>query len=390
MKSFKKTVSLLLAVMMLAGMFVTLKQETEARAASNVATPTFTLKRVNNGTGVKITINKTKGAEGYIIYMTKRDNAYSSYLYKGGDYEHEMAVLKKNGKVKRSYTIKGLPKGTYSFMVQAYAEEKEYDSASGNEYIIDTEYSDYSIEQSINIKAAKKKPIAEKIYDFSNVKVGDIIKFGSYEQDDDMTNGKEEIEWIVLAKDSKKILVVSKYALDCLPYNKEYREYDITWEKSSLREWLNKIFYKTAFTKKERTMINKVKLINDDNPYYGTEGGNDTKDKVFLLSLNDVINTLYGFDSDIHEYDITRRCAATSYAKAQGVWSYEKFHNENIWKKSTAVDEEPTCQWLLRSPGSREGRIAYVDTEGDVGYDGIDGIDSYVSVRPAMYINIKS
>ena len=91
MKSFKKTVSLLLAVMMLAGMFVTLKPETAAKAEGSVATPTFTLKRVNKGTGVKITINKTKGATGYYIYMTKRDNAYSSYLYNDGKYGKEIA-----------------------------------------------------------------------------------------------------------------------------------------------------------------------------------------------------------------------------------------------------------------------------------------------------------
>ena len=243
-------------------MFVTLKPETEAKAEGSVATPTCTLKRVNKGTGVKITINKTKGATGYYIYMTKRDNAYSSYLYNDGKYGKEIAQINKNGKAKRSYTIKGLPKGTYSFRIQAYA---------GDENSIDIEYSDYGEEKSIYIKSPKKKTVEEKTYDFSEAKVGDTITFGSYEQDDDMTNGKEEIEWIVLAKDSKGILVVSKYALDCLPYNKD--NVDVTWENSTIREWLNNKFYTTAFTKKERKMINKVKLTNNDNPYFGTKGG---------------------------------------------------------------------------------------------------------------------
>ena len=388
MKTFKKTVSLLLAGMMLAAMCITLKPDTATKAANNVATPTFTLKRVNSGTGVKIVINKTKGATGYYIYMTKRDNAYSSYLRNDGKSEQKIAEIKKNGKSKRTYIINGLQKGTYSFKVQAYKKEKVYDTSIGIEYT-DTDCSDYSIEKSISIKAAKKKTVPEKTYDFSNVKVGDIIKFGSYEQDDDMTNGKEEIEWIVLSKDSKRILVVSKYALDCLPYEKEYT--DITWENSTIREWLNSKFYTTAFTKKERNMINKVKLTNADNPYYDIEGGNDTKDSVFLLSLDDLVNVAYGFKSDIDEKDIARRCAATAYAKTQGAESAEQHADESEWKPYYATtDGEPTCMWWLRSPGEYAINAAYVYPTGAVNECGWHVDNNGSAVRPALYIDLKS
>lgn len=376
---------------MLAGMFTTLKPEIEANAANSVATPTFTLKRVNKGTGVKIIINKTKGATGYYIYMTKRDNAYSSYLYNGGEYEEEIAEVKKNGKAKRIYTIKGLQKGTYSFKVLAYAEENIYDSASGKVYT-DTDYSDYSAVQSIYVKAAKKKSTTEKTYDFSKAKVGDIIKFGSYEQDDDMTNGKEEIEWIVLAKDSKRIFVMSKYSLDSLPYNS--KKTDITWEDCTLRKWLNDSFYKNAFTKKERTMINTVKLKNDDNPYYGIEGGNDTKDKIFLLSLGDILNSSYGFDSDSSKYDILRRCAPTAYAKIQGAWSSEMFYIDSFREKSLTIDGEISWWWWLRSPGGDTHSAALVEMEGRLDKNGISvtrsGNGFGLAIRPALYINIKS
>ena len=90
-----------------------------------------------------------------------------------------------------------------------------------------------------------------------------------------MTNGKEDIEWIVLSNKKGKLLLLSQYMLDCIPYNNKYG--DFTWETCSLRKWLNKQFYKNAFTDEEKTKIVKVKLPNPDNPDYGTEGGKATK-----------------------------------------------------------------------------------------------------------------
>ena len=84
-------------------------------------------------------------------------------------------------------------------------------------------------------------------------KVGDIIKFGHYEQDGNTSYGKEEIEWEVLKVESDRVLVVSKYALDCKPYNTEYT--DVTWETCSLRQWLNSTFLNTAFSAEEQKKI---------------------------------------------------------------------------------------------------------------------------------------
>ena len=80
-------------------------------------------------------------------------------------------------------------------------------------------------------------------YLVQNVEVGDVIKFGSYEQDDDTSNGKEEIEWIVLEKDNASILLISKYGLDCQPFYTSLT--DVTWETCSLRTWLNGTFLNT-------------------------------------------------------------------------------------------------------------------------------------------------
>ena len=83
-----------------------------------------------------------------------------------------------------------------------------------------------------------------------------------------------------------------------------YNENDkyVTWEKSSLRAWLNKKFIKRAFIDEEREKINITEIVNQDNPVYGTEGGNNTFDKIFLLSLSEVSEQQdgekYGFLDD--------------------------------------------------------------------------------------------
>lgn len=84
-----------------------------------------------------------------------------------------------------------------------------------------------------------------------SVNVGDTYRFGSYEQDNNKSNGQEDIEWLVLAKEGTKILVISKEALDCKPYSYT----NVTWETCTLRKWLNNDFINAAFSADERTMI---------------------------------------------------------------------------------------------------------------------------------------
>ncbi|MBR4344719.1 MAG: hypothetical protein IKP88_18790 [Lachnospiraceae bacterium] len=365
MKTERKLLGLLLVAIMFVSVFAVLTPNVGVSAAEGLGTPKITLKRINSGTGVKITISKTKGAAGYFIYITNTDNTYSKYMHSDGKDERLVGQLEKDGTKKRTYKIKGLPKGKYTFKVMAYDSNWEYNN--------------YSAEKTIKIKAAKVKDTKEKSYDFSKVKVGEVVEFGSYEQDANMNNGKEAIEWIVLSKDKNQMLLISKYALDTLPYNKEYK--GITWENCTLREWLNKSFYKTAFTDKERKMIKNTKLTNADNTVYGTPGGSDTKDNVFLLSFDDIKNTEYGFSSEYRENDIARRCAPTAYAVAQGAYTDYMYMTK---------DGENTCCWWLRSPGDGAIFAAAV-----VGYGGgAGGVGSYVisegdSVRPAIYVSLK-
>ena len=196
---------------------------------------------------------------------------------------------------------------------------------------------------------------------WDSISIGDYVTFGTYEQDNNRSNGKEPIEWLVLDKKDNRLLVISKYGLDCQPYNT--REKKITWETCSLRNWLNDSFFYAAFDEKEQPMISTVTVENSDNPSHGTKGGNDTQDKIFLLSIAEA----YRYFASDHE----RQCKRTDYALACGVTNYD---DGNTW-------------WWLRSSGQRSTMAAGVFPDGS-----ITAIGDYVacgtdSVRPAMWIS---
>lgn len=97
--------------------------------------------------------------------------------------------------------------------------------------------------------ADKAKDIYKKQHSFDK-KVGHYVSFGKYEQDNNTSNGKEKIEWLVLEVKDGKALVISKYALDCKPYNTSST--NVTWETCSLRNWLNNDFINSAFSATEK------------------------------------------------------------------------------------------------------------------------------------------
>lgn len=217
-----------------------------------------------------------------------------------------------------------------------------------------------------NYKAEKLR-VALKV-----AQAGDYVFFGVYEQDNDTSNGRENIEWLVLAKEDNKILVISKYALDCRQYNTSYT--DVTWETCSLRNWLNNDFLNTAFTDAEKSVIPAVTVSADKNPNYSTNPGNATQDKIFLLSITEVEKYFSSNDAG--------KCVPTDYALAQGAFTSSSYFTGG----------KATCWWWLRSPGTYQHRAAYVDYDGLVGYGyfGLDVNSADGTVRPALWITLDS
>lgn len=222
---------------------------------------------------------------------------------------------------------------------------------------------------------------------------GDYILFGHYEQDGDTSNGPEPVEWEVLEESDGRMLLISRYVLDAMPYNTE--KTDVTWEKSSIRQWLNDDFYNNAFDADEQKGIVKVKLSNPNNACWGTKGGKDTEDHVFLLSAEE-LRKYYNFntwdDDSQYGYSQALLTGYTQQAENNGLDIYTI--TQDCYDTELAdhgYDESCIGQlysrWWLRSPGYIGCRACLVSKYGvgGWGYESLVSFD-YHGVRPAMFI----
>ncbi len=166
-----------------------------------------------------------------------------------------------------------VPEQKYEKATNLYEQEKYSDAYETYKEIIN-----YKDSQSKITEILKEHPILAQ--------PGDFITFGKYEQDNNATNGKEDVEWQVLERDENRLFVISKYVLDVQPYH--YVQAPITWEDSSIREWLNNEFINSAFTDDEQEQILWTRIENKDNKEQKTTAGNDTEDRLFLLSVDEV------------------------------------------------------------------------------------------------------
>lgn len=196
-----------------------------------------------------------------------------------------------------------------------------------------------------------------------DVKTGDHITLGRYEQDALEENGPEPVEWVVLTAEEGKAFLLSLYCLDSRPYNNVI-DGPVTWAESALREWLNGDFYHSVFSEEEQLLLLEAELENPDNPRYGTPGGEDTTDRVFLLSLDEVKAYLEG--------DL-RKGRTTAYARSH---RSDRNATGDGW-------------WWLRSPGTVRRDACYVDALGKISYYGYVVHRGGWSVRPAIWIDLS-
>ena len=180
------------------------------------------------------------------------------------------------------------------------------------------------------------------------------LTFGSW--------GNEPITWLVLKKEGNKALIISKLGLDAGPYN-ETRA-DLTWEECTLRKWLNNTFFYAGFTMEEKQRVLDTVVKNPDNVEYEVVGGNDTTDKVFLLSIDEARELFPSNDA--------RMTYSTDFAKGHHAYVAD---NGNAW-------------WCLRSPGYHRDYCAYVSSRGvPSAYGMLVNYPGY-TFRPAMWIEL--
>ncbi len=223
----------------------------------------------------------------------------------------------------------------------------------------------------------------------------DNVFFGNYFQSNRTT--KDPVKWRVLSNAGGQLFLLSDQNLEVFQYHTELE--NVTWETSTMRSWLNGYdasantggsnginytgdnFLNTAFSAKEQTAIAKTKVVNDDNDEYDpgsgnfTDGGNDTTDRIFLLSLKDISNRNYS-----QPYTYTWPSTNTAYVAAGG-------------KLSKGMNDAGTDDWWwLRSPGSDQSRAAFIEWE-DGGASVCEGQPvnyDRMAVRPAFNLNLSS
>lgn len=209
--------------------------------------------------------------------------------------------------------------------------------------------------------------------DADGIVTWDCVYFGNYWQEDtngdgiaDQEDEKMPMKWRVLSVDGNDAFLLADKNIDCQKYNDTWT--DVTWETCTMRSWLNDTFLNIAFSAGEQSAIKDSNVVNEDNSEYDVDGGNDTLDKVYLLSIDEVTDPVYGFSSLIKE-DEARRAKDTEYAKAQRV---------------------EDGYWWLRSPGIFSNIAAYVDFNGYVDRYGFNVSHDDVCARPVLHLNLSS
>lgn len=216
---------------------------------------------------------------------------------------------------------------------------------------------------------------------YRRVKESDAIRSSTLDWYYDWTQGGDEsgyhyfvyepIKWRVLSVEGNKALVISDKILDVNRYNDISSS--ITWEDCTLRQFLNETFYNRAFSTSEKEAIFNSNITNENNYVRGTYCGNDTVDKVFLLSLREATNQSHGFSTDCL-IDDSRAAFYSDYGYAMGTQDSE---------------HEKKGGWLLRTLGCCTNDVSIVDSNGAIGF-GSDSVSGGEPIRPCICVDISS
>lgn len=202
------------------------------------------------------------------------------------------------------------------------------------------------------------------------VVVGDVIYFGRYEQSGSISDGEEEIEWIVLETRSDRVLVISRYILERIVYDSQGGYYAPAWDDSAVCLWLNSAFYQEAFTNEEKSLIETVTVTNEIR---------DAQNRVFILNAPEARKY---FDTDSSRIaEPTRFISSNSNWTAYRAWEFDDYEE---------LSENGRSAWLLRAEGSFADCAAYVDGTGEICEAYGNGLCEAINgIRPAMWIKVS-
>lgn len=148
----------------------------------------------------------------------------------------------------------------------------------------------------------------------------------------------EPLEWRILNNNEGDYLAMSNKIIDCEQYSVfssrgevktkvDYQgnsssAYPNNYQFSDLRTFLNVDFYNSAFSVDEQKRIlttivdNSASSTGNSSNVYACE---NTEDKIFALSYQEVTNPSYGLDNSNPDDDETRKLMASDYAMCKGV-----------------------------------------------------------------------
>lgn len=246
-------------------------------------------------------------------------------------------------------------------------------------------FGEWFIDQDVQDSFDEKNLNTPKVYLDDDFKI--FIQFGG-------------IKWRVLTLQNKKALLLSDKIIEKRKYKRTSTI--VTWETSSLREYLNSEFL-NRFSIKERGMISKTKVKNSNNPWYKSSGGNDTYDKIFILSIEEVVE--YFGNSGLLE-QCPKSISNLSMDIYQGDWVEDGNLSDIYNSNRKALDNtNEYSTWWLRSPGlsvrpnEETGNVVYIDESGIIhfaGYNSAFGsMDQVIEkfgcgIRPALWLNIDA
>ena len=189
----------------------------------------------------------------------------------------------------------------------------------------------------------------------STINVGDIIPFSKY-------------SWRVLDIQDGKALILSERVIEKRLYHSSWAA--VTWETCTLRQYLNGEFY-NSFSTEEKARIAETRIPNNNNPWYGTNGGNVTNDRIFLLSIEEVVK--YFGDSG----QLRNRPSNSAYIN-------DKYNSARIAQDGNGG----ASWWWLRSPGINSFYAASVDSDGSIYINRVNVVYGGGGIRPALWLNL--
>lgn len=215
-----------------------------------------------------------------------------------------------------------------------------------------------------------------------DIDVGDVVTMGEYCHGRNPYSSfatKFPIKWLVLEKDDDKALLISLFNVDYFQFVDGQDYIDIVargelvcWKSSTVRAWLNEGLYQWIFTEEEKSCVCESVIQTPDNPIYGTDGGEDTTDYLFLLSIEEA-----------EKYFLTDEARKTQIVPEVDIDQYDLMPGTHTLNTTDYYD------WWLRSPGAMEDYFASVGRFGDIMEEGQWSSDEEVSIRPAMWIDLN-